>query len=126
MFTVSCESHTREVPFHVVAGLLRTVFGISDLDERGGRARVRAASPTPTRRTCCCWTTYSESATPTPRRPYHPRCPPAPVGGLVNAAALTRTAPALYVIEDVHWIDEVSEAMLADSSRWCRNAGHWC
>ncbi len=33
---------------------------------------------------------------------------------LVNAAALARAEPALYVIEDAHWIDEVSESMLAD------------
>ena len=32
----------------------------------------------------------------------------------MNAAALARTTPAHYVIEDVHWIDEVSEAMLAE------------
>ena len=29
---------------------------------------------------------------------------------LVNAASLVRE-PALYVIEDAHWIDEVSESM---------------
>ena len=33
---------------------------------------------------------------------------------LVNGASLARQAPALYVIEDAHWIDEVSESMLAD------------
>ena len=33
---------------------------------------------------------------------------------LINAASLARTEPALYIIEDVHWIDEVSESMLAD------------
>jgi adenylate cyclase len=33
---------------------------------------------------------------------------------LVNSASLARTAPALYVIEDAHWIDEVSDSMLAD------------
>ncbi len=27
---------------------------------------------------------------------------------------LARTAPAVYVVEDAHWIDEVSESMLAD------------
>ena len=32
----------------------------------------------------------------------------------VNAASLARKAPAVYVIEDVHWIDEVSESMVAD------------
>jgi hypothetical protein len=33
---------------------------------------------------------------------------------LVNADSLARAEPALYVIEDAHWIDEVSESMLAD------------
>jgi predicted ATPase len=33
---------------------------------------------------------------------------------LVNAASLARQAPAVYVIEDAHWIDEVSESMLAE------------
>ena len=33
---------------------------------------------------------------------------------LVNAASLAREAPAVYVIEDAHWIDEVSESLLAE------------
>ena len=33
---------------------------------------------------------------------------------LINSASLARTEPAVYVIEDAHWIDEVSESMLAD------------
>jgi predicted ATPase len=33
---------------------------------------------------------------------------------LVNAASLARKAPAVYVVEDLHWIDEVSESLLAD------------
>ena len=33
---------------------------------------------------------------------------------LVNAVSLARTEPALYIIEDAHWIDAVSESMLAD------------
>jgi predicted ATPase len=33
---------------------------------------------------------------------------------LVNAASLARKTPAVYVVEDAHWIDEVSELMLAD------------
>ena len=33
---------------------------------------------------------------------------------LVNAASLSRESPAVYVIEDAHWIDEVSESKLAD------------
>ena len=33
---------------------------------------------------------------------------------LVKAASLARETPAVYVVEDAHWIDEVSESMLAD------------
>ena len=33
---------------------------------------------------------------------------------LINTAALARAASVLYLIEDVHWIDAVSESMVAD------------
>ena len=33
---------------------------------------------------------------------------------LINSVSLARTAPALYIIEDAHWIDEVSQSMFAD------------
>jgi predicted ATPase len=33
---------------------------------------------------------------------------------LVNTASLARATPALFIIEDAHWIDEVSESMLVD------------
>src|SRR4029077_18826123 len=33
---------------------------------------------------------------------------------LVNAASLARQSPAVYVVEDAHWIDDVSESMLVD------------
>ena len=33
---------------------------------------------------------------------------------LINSVSLARTDPVVYVIEDVHWIDEVSESMFAD------------
>ena len=33
---------------------------------------------------------------------------------LINAAQLARVRPAVYIIEDAHWIDEVSGSMLAE------------
>jgi adenylate cyclase len=33
---------------------------------------------------------------------------------LINARSTSRTEPAVYVIEDAHWIDAASESMLAD------------
>jgi len=36
------------------------------------------------------------------------------ITSLINSATLTRTSPALFIVEDAHWIDPVSESMLAD------------
>jgi adenylate cyclase len=36
------------------------------------------------------------------------------VTALVNAVSLARQTPGVYVVEDAHWIDDVSESMLAD------------
>ena len=36
------------------------------------------------------------------------------LSALINSVSLARTAPAVYIIEDAHWIDEVSESMFAD------------
>ena len=36
------------------------------------------------------------------------------LSALVKAAAIARSTPAIYIVEDVHWIDEASDAMLAD------------
>ncbi|WP_123023168.1 ATP-binding protein [Mycolicibacterium stellerae] len=115
VFTVSCESHTREVPFHVVARLLRTVFGLGNVDEREGRARVRATIPDANPEDLLLLDDLLGIGDPDV-------APPAitadarrrRLAALLNAATLRQTASVLYVIEDVHWIDEVSEAMLAD------------
>ncbi len=33
---------------------------------------------------------------------------------LLNDASLARETPVVYVVEDAHWTDEVSESMLAE------------
>jgi class 3 adenylate cyclase len=45
VFSTFCESHTREIPFHVVARLLRDVAGIADVDDEMARQLVRAQVP---------------------------------------------------------------------------------
>ncbi len=45
VFWAFCESHAREVPFHVVTRLLRAGTGITDLDGDAARARVREQLP---------------------------------------------------------------------------------
>ena len=57
------------------------------------------------------------SASPTPRcrcLEIDPDARRRRLTALINTATLSRTEPVLYIIEDVHWIDAVSESMLAD------------
>ncbi len=57
------------------------------------------------------------SASPTPKSPLPQIDPDARrrrLTALINTASLARTEPALFIIEDAHWIDAVSESMLAD------------
>ena len=71
VFWAFCESHARDIPFQVVARLLRASLGVADLDGESARARVREhIFRMPIRRICCC--SMICSASPTPRW----RCPP--------------------------------------------------
>ena len=45
IFGTYCESHTSEIPFHAIAGLLRSVGGVETLDNEAARARVRLRVP---------------------------------------------------------------------------------
>ena len=71
--------------------------------------------PTQTRRTCCCFDDLLGIADPDAvSARIDPDARRRRLTALVNAASLARQAPAVYVVEDAHWIDEVSESMLAD------------
>ena len=45
VYSTFCESHAREVPYRVVARLLRTVFAVRDLAPDAARARLRVRIP---------------------------------------------------------------------------------
>ena len=45
VFTAFCESHATDVPFHVVAQLLRAAIGVRGLDDSAARGRVRSRVP---------------------------------------------------------------------------------
>ena len=103
VFSTFCESHATDVPFHVVARLLRAVGPVSAqvpdadsqdlllLDELLGTADPYVELP---------------KIDPDARRRR--------LTALINSAQLARTTPAMFVVEDAHWIDEVSESMIAD------------
>lgn len=115
VLTVACESHARAIPFHLVARLLRTVFGVNDLDEQAGRAQVRARIPNADPEDLLLLDDLLGIGDPDVARPaITADARRRRLVALLNAVSLTRTAPRQYVIEDVHWIDDVSEAMLAE------------
>jgi predicted ATPase len=115
VFTAFCESHTSQVPFLAVARLLRAATGVIGLDEEDARARLRAQVPDADREDVVLFDDLLGIADPNAPLPaIDPDARRRRLTALVNAASLARREPALYVIEDAHWIDEVSESMLAD------------
>ena len=70
--------------------------------------------PPPT--TCYCSTNCWASQTPPHRHRHRPRRAATATRQPINTASLARTTPTVYVIEDAHWIDDVSDSMLAEFS----------
>ena len=115
VFTTFCESHTSQIPFHAVARLLRVAFRVEGLDTRvardGLRDRIADADP----EDLLLLDDLLAITDPDVELPkIDPDARRRRLTALVNAASLARESPAVYVVEDAHWIDEVSESMLAD------------
>jgi adenylate cyclase len=115
VFTAFCESHTSQVPFHAVARLLRAATGVEGLDGQTARDRVRNGVPDADPEDLVLFEDMLGIADSNARLPaIDPDARRRRVTALVNAASLARKAPTVYVVEDAHWIDEVSESMLVE------------
>ena len=115
VFTAFCESHASDIPFHVVARLLHAAFGVRGLDNAAARAGVRARVPDADPEDVLLLEDLLGIADPeVALAKVDPDARRRRLTALVNAASLARQAPAVYVVEDVHWIDEVSESLVAD------------
>jgi class 3 adenylate cyclase len=115
VFTTFCESHASQIAFHAVARLLRAAFGVGDLDAQAARDRVRARLPDADPEDLALFDDLLGIAEPNAPLPaIDPDARRRRLTALVNAASLARETPAVYVAEDAHWIDEVSESMLAE------------
>jgi class 3 adenylate cyclase len=115
VFSAFCESHTSQVPFHAVARLLRAATGVEGLDGQAARARVRDQIPDADPEDAVLLDDLLGIADPDIAIPaIDPDARRRRLTALVNAARLSRQEPAVYVVEDAHWIDEVSESMLTD------------
>lgn len=115
VFASFCESHTSQIPFHAVARLLRAAFGVDGLEGQTARDRVRTQIPDADRADLLLLDDLLGIADPhIPLPAMDPDARRRRLTLLLNAASLARNAPTVYVVEDAHWIDEVSESMLAD------------
>jgi len=115
VFTTFCESHATEVPFRVVARLLRAITGVEGCDGHSAREHVRDRVPAADPEDMLLLHDLLGIADPKVEPPkIEPDARRRRLTALINAASLARTEPAIFVIEDAHWIDQVSESMLAD------------
>ncbi len=115
VFWVFCESHARDVPFYAVTRLLRAGSGVADLDGDAARARVQEQVPDADPQDLLLLNDLLGIADPEVALPaIDPDARRRRLTALINTVSLARTDPALFIIEDAHWIDAVSESMLAD------------
>ena len=99
-----CESHARDVPFHLIAQLLRVV-----------RDQLHAQSPDADPQDLLLLDDLLGLVEPGVAIPQiDPDARRRRLTALINTASLARSDPAVYIVEDAHWIDAVSESMLAD------------
>ncbi len=110
-----CESHARDVSFYAVTQLLRAGTGVPDLDGEAARARVREQVAEADAEDLLLLDDLLGIADPDVPVPAIDRdARRRRLTALINSTTLARTAPVVYIIEDAHWIDTVSESMLAD------------
>jgi class 3 adenylate cyclase len=115
VFTTFCESHTSQVPLHAVTRLLRAATGVEGIDGQAARDRVRDRVPDADPEDLLLLHDLlgiAESEVPLPA--IDPDARRRRLTALLNAASLARKTPVVYVVEDVHWIDKVSESLLAE------------
>jgi adenylate cyclase len=114
VFSAFCESHASDIPFYVVARLLRAATGVGGLDNAADRAGVRTQFPDANPEDVLLLEDLLGIADPEAAlAKVDPDARRRRLTALVNAASLAREAPAVYVVEDAHWIDEVSDSMIA-------------
>ena len=115
VYTTFCESHASGVPFRAISRLLRVSMGIEHRDPAAGRTEVRSRFPDAESEDLLLLDDLlgiRDTAVPLPD--VAPDARRRRLVTLINSASLARAEPAVYVVEDVHWIDDASEALLSD------------
>jgi adenylate cyclase len=98
-----------------VTRLLRVRTGVADLDSAAARMKVRQQIPEADPQDLLLFDDLLGIADPeVPLPQIDPDARRRRLTALINTTTLARTRPALLIIEDAHWIDAVSESLLAD------------
>jgi adenylate cyclase len=113
VFVTYCEPHTRDVPLQVISRLLRAIFGIVGLPPEEARTRVRSQIPEAGAEDLQLLDDLLGICS-GPCPDIDPDARRRRLVELIKTVSLARPAPAIYLVEDVQWIDSVSESLLAD------------
>jgi adenylate cyclase len=115
VFGTYCESHTTDLPFHAAAGLLRSVTRLDFLDDAAARTQVRERFPAAADDDLLLMEDLLGIGDPAAAMPQiDPDARRRRLAAVVKATALARMTPVVYIIEDAHWIDGVSESLLTE------------
>jgi class 3 adenylate cyclase len=114
VFTAFCESHTSDLPFHAATALLTATLDIAGMDKAAARTEVRRLVPDAQADDLLLLDDLLGIADPDMATPaIEADARRRRLMGLLDAALVARQNPTVFVVEDVHWIDEPSEAMLS-------------
>jgi adenylate cyclase len=103
VFTTYCESHTSDIPFHAVTGLLRAGLGVDCLDAEAARAQIHGRLDGADPEDLLLLDDLLGIGDPAVELPnIEADARRRRLTALVNAASLARSEPALFVIEDAH------------------------
>ncbi|BBY44585.1 ATP-binding protein [Mycolicibacterium celeriflavum] len=115
VFYTYCESHTRDVSFHVIARTLRAAMGLTGLSSEQARAQLRSRLADHDEQDISLLDDLLGIRDPDAALvEVGPDARRRRIVEILNTGAVARRTPAVYVVEDVHWIDAVSEGLLAE------------
>jgi len=115
VFSTFCQSHTGSIPFYAVSGLLRAVFEVDELDAASARERVRARLPGADTEDLVLLDDLLGIRDGADELPVvDPEARRRRLARLVDSAVGSLSRPAVYVVEDVHWVDDFSEFMFVE------------
>ncbi|WP_118914174.1 ATP-binding protein [Mycobacterium shigaense] len=115
VFSSYCESHTCDIPFRTLAQLLRAALEIDQRPTEVARSVIRerfAAAESDDLLLLDDLVGLRDPSVPLPE--VAPDARRRRLITLINTASLARSTPAVYVVEDAHWIDEASESLLTN------------